>query len=382
MLKKINLIISVIVLTFSLSFLFSCKNKGTEEDTLVVTFNIEHNPKFGGIDVCVSIEDFVNLGFSYGDSIDCVLTSGGQRLDIPFYNGYYSRMGDPLLCAYPGYEKLHLANNNGSDLFVDMNAKDDDKVTITLKEKGKYKVQQDVMDTVYSNERSEFDSDAMFANYRALVGGSIKENRVYRGVSPVNNCYNRAIYLNGLIKNDGIKFVLNLSDSEKDIENYNTIPEYKYSESYFKELYDGGNAVLLSLGSNFSSNAFKTSLGNGLKEMLNHDGPYYIHCTEGKDRTGFVCLLLEALCGATYEEIKDDYMITYYNYYRISKTNQTEKYDAIVNLKLYDMVYYLTGEADTSKFDSISYSSYAIKYIQDCGLSDVEVNKLIEILTK
>ena len=29
----------------------------------------------------------------------------------------------------------------------------------------------------------------------------------------------------------------------------------------------------------------------------------------------YVCALLEGLCGATYEEIVADYLITYYNYY-------------------------------------------------------------------
>lgn len=37
--------------------------------------------------------------------------------------------------------------------------------------------------------------------------------------------------------------------------------------------------------------------------MMNSQGPVYIHCTEGKERTGFVCVLLEALAGASYDEI-------------------------------------------------------------------------------
>ena len=32
--------------------------------------------------------------------------------------------------------------------------------------------------------------------------------------------------------------------------------------------------------------------------MASHEGPYLIHCTEGKDRTGFVSALLECLIGA------------------------------------------------------------------------------------
>ena len=49
-------------------------------------------------------------------------------------------------------------------------------------------------------------------------------------------------------------------------------------------------------------------------ELIQHDGPVYIHCTAGKDRTGFVCMALEALAGASYQQIGDDYIITYDNY--------------------------------------------------------------------
>jgi len=51
--------------------------------------------------------------------------------------------------------------------------------------------------------------------------------------------------------------------------------------------------------------------------MASADGPYLVHCLEGKDRTGFVCIVLEALMSATYQEIVDDYMLTYNNYYHI-----------------------------------------------------------------
>ncbi len=63
------------------------------------------------------------------------------------------------------------------------------------------------------------------------------------------------------------------------------------------------------------------------ESILDNDGPYYIHCLEGKDRTGYVCMVIEALCGASYEELVEDYFITYHNYYGIEKG--TSKYDLI-----------------------------------------------------
>ena len=45
----------------------------------------------------------------------------------------------------------------------------------------------------------------------------------------------------------------------------------------------------------------------------------YVHGLEGKDRTGFMCAVLQMLCGASYEEILEYYMKTYENYYKITK---------------------------------------------------------------
>ena len=62
----------------------------------------------------------------------------------------------------------------------------------------------------------------------------------------------------------------------------------------------------LAMNMNIASEEFRGKIAAGFMGLLEHDGPYLIHCTEGKDRTGFVCLLLEAHCGASYEEIADD----------------------------------------------------------------------------
>ena len=42
---------------------------------------------------------------------------------------------------------------------------------------------------------------------------------------------------------------------------------------------------------------------------------------ESKDRTGYVCALLEGLCGASYEEMAADYLTTYANYYQVTSEN-------------------------------------------------------------
>mgnify|MGYP003304186202 CR=1 FL=1 len=44
----------------------------------------------------------------------------------------------------------------------------------------------------------------------------------------------------------------------------------------------------------FKQDDFKQSLVKGLTQMSKNEGPYLVHCVEGKDRTGFVIMILEA----------------------------------------------------------------------------------------
>ena len=73
---------------------------------------------------------------------------------------------------------------------------------------------------------------------------------------------------------------------------------------------------------------------NALKELPSRPAPYVVHCMEGKDRTGYVCALLEGLCGATYDEIVADYLITYNNYYKITHEKDRDLCNTLVSLRL------------------------------------------------
>ena len=71
------------------------------------------------------------------------------------------------------------------------------------------------------------------------------------------------------------------------------------------------------MGVDFAAEEFNAKLKTGLVYLIDNEGPYLIHCNEGKDRAGFVAALLEALGGAEAEEIVEDYMLSYENYYHV-----------------------------------------------------------------
>lgn len=57
---------------------------------------------------------------------------------IPYYNGFYVNIGEPLLVGYPGYPYIRAGYNSGDDLYVAAGLRPTDTAIVTLDEKGKF----------------------------------------------------------------------------------------------------------------------------------------------------------------------------------------------------------------------------------------------------
>ena len=135
--------------------------------------DIIHEPEFGGVYIKVTIGEFNNKGFSYGDSVNVEFSNNYKVEDLPYYNGYYVDAGGKLLVGYPGYDYIKLAINYGDDYWNIAGLKEGDKATVSLNEKGKYKDIQDTMNIQYKDDRSKYTTDEEFANYRMISVGNI-----------------------------------------------------------------------------------------------------------------------------------------------------------------------------------------------------------------
>ena len=336
-----------------------------------------HEPEFGGVYITAAIDDFNALGYQYGDSVDIAFSNGYTLTDQPYYNGYYTENGESLLVAYPGYDYIKACINNGDDLWVIAGLTENDTATVTLHERGKYLDIQNARDIHYTDAREDYDSDEIFANFRAVSVTGLRENTLYRSASPCDNQHNRATFVNDLIEAAGVQFILNLADSDEKIAGY--LADESFDTPYFRALYEAGNVIPIALNMNFASADFRQKLTGGLVALSEHEGPYLVHCTEGKDRTGFVCLLLEALCGASYEEIVADYMITYDNYYGITKEADAARYDVIVEHVLCPMIQVVAGEgADITTADL---KAGAEAFLQNAGMTADQIAALEARLT-
>ena len=374
--RKRNILIAWILCgSILITMLSSCVSDRTPK---LSDCGVIHEPEFGGIYITRTIDEFNALGFNYGDSVTVRFSNGYELEDIPYYNGYYTRNGEALLIAYPGYDYIKAVINNGADLWELSNVDENTTATITLYEAGKYASTQEARNLSYKDDRSLFESDEMFANFRDIEAGNIRDNLIYRSASPCDNQHNRATYVDRLINEAGVRYIVDLADNDSRILSY--IDRDNFDSPYFLSLYHDGKVFPMAMNTNYESPELRQRIAEGMRSMIDNEGPYLIHCTEGKDRTGFICMLVEALCGASYQQIVDDYMITYNNYYGITEEKDKEKYDVIIHDVLDPMICVMIGD-ENANLNTIDLSQAARNYLTGSGMSDQEVNTLIEKLT-
>ncbi len=201
--------------------------------------------------------------------------------------------------------------------------------------------------------------------------GDIAEGVLYRSSSPVNPELGRNTYADDLAEVAGIQTVLNLADSQETMEAYEG-----YAESYYATL----NVIPLDMGVDFAAEDFAAKLKTGLEYLLANEGPYLIHCNEGKDRAGFVSALLEALMGASLDEIVADYMTSYENYYHVEEGS--EQYDRIAESNIMASLRMIAGLEAGADLSGTDLRAAAVGYLTETvGLSAQQVEDLQAVLS-
>ena len=140
-----------------------------------------------------------------------------------------------------------------------------------------------------------------------------------------------------------------------------------YDQTYYSTL----DVIPLDLILDFQSPFFREGLVRGFRFLADHEGPYLIHCTMGKDRAGFVSAILECLMGASADEVVADYMVSYYNYYGIG--SDSPKYEAIADSNIRKSLAESFGVEDISKADL---AACANAYLLDIGMTQAEIDAL------
>ena len=374
--EKHLIVLSVIIcqLVFSVA-LTSCSDDDTTDNMPVLKGKITSYNEFGAAMLSFTETDMTNAGFTLGDVISITIDDK-KEIVMPYYDGFYTRNGEFLCVAYPTYPSIcFTANNIG--LPKELTDLEGHSVTVRMKEKGGCLDVQTALSMKYSNERIEYPdlADAEFANARTVKAGNIPSGILYRSSSPFSNDIKRDFYVSEYLQQEKVRTVLNLADNEEKMLSYKDIPPYSLS------LWKEGNVILCPLKADPTADDYNNRLIEALKQLPSRPAPYVVHCMEGKDRTGYVCALLEGLCGATYEEIVADYLVTYDNYYYINPAKDPVLCNTLVSLRLNTCLMHYANVIDESQLPNIDYAKAFSSYLLSHGMSQQQLDALIHALT-
>ena len=182
----------------------------------------------------------------------------------------------------------------------------------------------DIDNLVMRENRSEYESDEAFGNFRAIIPG-----RLYRSANPLF-LNEKGAAIRELMDEAGIQTVLNLSYDPEEL--FGAFLDESLGMCCYKKDYDAGNVFTVKMAFDFYSEEFGRQMAEGLSFLAEHDPPYLFHCMGGWDRTGFFATILEMLMGWDKEEIIRDYMLTYTNYHGIQEG--TDAYNQLADRRI------------------------------------------------
>ncbi len=211
-------------------------------------------------------------------------------------------------------------------------------------------------------------TDEEFANFRMVRVSGIGQGKLYRSSSPVSTWGNRNSIADAAARRAGVKTFVNLADSDSAVRKH---------EGFEGSYYATQKVIALGLGMKYQSSKFRESLARGIREMARSETPFLIHCSLGKDRAGYVCGLIECLMGASMQEVIEDYLVSFANYFGIRKG--TREYDYVAENEIVRFLAEAFG-VKSGNMTRINLADAAERYFRVIGVSESEIAALREKL--
>ena len=169
--------------------------------------------------------------------------------------------------------------------------------------------------------------DAQAVNFRKICMGNIAPGTLYRSSHPVKeNKQEKAVSL--LASSAKIAAVVNLCDTNSGIQGKALFAPW------YNRLLKQNQVIALGMDQSMTGKRFNDKLKKALQFIIGTEGPWLVHCYAGIDRTGFVCMVLEALMGASLGDITGDYLRSFDSGFKSAVHGQTGKGDSLVVMQL------------------------------------------------
>ena len=336
--KKIIRVFLTLLITINI---FSCNQNQSPPPTTFTT-TVSDIQKYGNLVLDIVGNDFLKSGFDFGDiinvninNVDYEMPVGSSYSDVE-QGEYICRVGidtdaniDCVIIAinmgdFASSTKIATKTKTDESLGFKWtyNVPEPCRVNISMKEKGGYYEEyvSHSLALVRTNDRNDYPNltDEEYANFRMIKTSNIKEGILYRTSSPINSNIGRNTYADKAMRNANVKTTINLADDKTTMESY---------ENYTETYYSTTNIIPLNLALDFTTAEFKAGIARAFRFIGENEGPYLVHCLEGKDRAGYISSLLECIMGASADEVVSDYMVSYYNYYNVDQKD--ERYNKI-----------------------------------------------------
>lgn len=364
---------------------------GSEGETAAeLETGIERINKYGNITLTIGPESMRELGYEPADVI--LVRIGGEEVEMPVGTAYSDVDSGEPVCTFKtdsseGREEVVLAINAGNFAsaigIAEIRSIDTDPgyeilwsegfdqttaVYLSLVEKQGYAEEYRIHQIVgtRSNDRGDYPrlTDAEYANFREVKTTGMGKGTLFRSSTPIDPSLNRNKEADDLVLDSLIHTIINMTDSEETMKAYSDYSLTNYSKC---------DILALNMGMDFQSADFKEKLARGFRYVASNKGPYLIHCKEGKDRTGFAAAILECLMGADMDEIVEDYMLTYFNFYGVEPGSEQYLQIAESNIKK-TLALHLGIESIND--ENVDLAECASKYLKSLGMTEEEISSL------
>ena len=223
-----------------------------------------------------------------------------------------------------------------------------------------------------------YSEDNEITNFREFCMGNMKNGIIYRGSYPIFKIDNERDKLyDKLVYKAGINCIINLAGNKADLEIIaNLVPWYNFLLRNYKII---GLDIQFNFDflDKFEYEIFNYKLRQGFEFLINHNGPYLIHCNAGIDRTGFVAAIIELLFGASIDEIIYDYLLSYG---REFADNMNDEINYITGRNIYGQINaVINGKIEDCKALQANIEKY---FLNNIGLSKKQLKMLKVILGK
>ena len=372
------------------------KTETEAENAIAFEAGIEQVNRHGNLILTVGPASMEEMGYEPADIIRVEI--GGQEAEMPVGTDYSNVDSGEMICYYKHNsdgrkDQVVLAVNLGS--FVEslgigeiksieqepgyecvwkdgFDAAAPIRISMVQKQGYAQEYAEHMLISPRTNVRGDYAdlSDEDYANFRAVSTTGMGKCTLYRSSSPIDPSRNRNKEADQAMEKAQIRTVLNLTDNQEVMTGY---------ADYALTWYSQCDIIPLNMLMQFDDDDFREKFAEGLRFMISHEGPYLIHCKEGKDRTGFTIAVLECLMGAGADEVVEDYMKSYCNFYKVEPG--TDIYSQIADSTVRSLLA-KEFEIDSIEDDAADLSKCAEKYLTRIGMTGEEIAALREVLSQ